>query len=268
MFLWFTNLDYPIQALIATIFTWGITALGASVVFLFKKINKSVLDAMLGFAAGVMIAATFFSLLSPAIEMAESLDMIPWLVVSLAFLGGGLLLFIGDKVFDFLMRKNATKQEEKSKLKRSIMLISSITLHNIPEGMAIGVAFGSVAYGIEGATLMAAVMLAIGIGIQNFPEGSAVALPLRREGMSRSKAFLLGNLSGIVEPISAVIGAILVLKMQILLPILLAFAGGAMIYVVVQELIPESQTNEKKNLMALFTIFGFIVMMIFDVALG
>lgn len=268
MFLWFTNLDYPLQALIATIFTWGITALGASVVFLFKKINKSVLDAMLGFAAGVMIAATFFSLLSPAIEMAESLDMIPWLVVSLAFLGGGLLLFIGDKVFDFLMRKNATKQEEKSKLKRSIMLISSITLHNIPEGMAIGVAFGSVAYGIEGATLMAAVMLAIGIGIQNFPEGSAVALPLRREGMSRSKAFLLGNLSGIVEPISAVIGAILVLKMQILLPILLAFAGGAMIYVVVQELIPESQTNEKKNLMALFTIFGFIVMMIFDVALG
>ncbi len=268
MFLWFTNLDYPLQALIATIFTWGITALGASVVFLFKKINKSVLDAMLGFAAGVMIAATFFSLLSPAIEMAESLGMIPWLVVALAFLGGGLLLFIGDKVFDFLMRKNATKQEEKSKLKRSIMLISSITLHNIPEGMAIGVAFGSVAYGIEGATLMAAVMLAIGIGIQNFPEGSAVALPLRREGMSRSKAFLLGNLSGIVEPISAVIGAILVLKMQILLPILLAFAGGAMIYVVVQELIPESQTNEKKNLMALFTIFGFIVMMIFDVALG
>ena len=268
MFSWFTNLDYPLQALIATIFTWGITALGASVVFLFKKINKSVLDAMLGFAAGVMIAATFFSLLSPAIEMAESLDMIPWLVVSLAFLGGGLLLFIGDKVFDFLMRKNATKQEEKSKLKRSIMLISSITLHNIPEGMAIGVAFGSVAYGIEGATLMAAVMLAIGIGIQNFPEGSAVALPLRREGMSRSKAFLLGNLSGIVEPISAVIGAILVLKMQILLPILLAFAGGAMIYVVVQELIPESHSNKKKNLMALFTLIGFSIMMFLDVTLG
>ena len=268
MFLWFTNLDYPIQALIATIFTWGITALGAAVVFLFKNINKSLLDAMLGFAAGVMIAATFFSLLSPAIEMAESLKMIPWLVVSLAFLGGGLLLFIGDKIFDFLMRKNKAEKEEKSKLKRSIMLISSITLHNIPEGMAIGVAFGSVAYGIEGATVMAAVMLAIGIGIQNFPEGSAVSLPLRREGMSRSKAFLIGNLSGIVEPIAAVIGAILVLKVQVLLPILLAFAGGAMIYVVVQELIPESQTNEKKNLMALFTIFGFIVMMIFDVALG
>ncbi len=134
--------------------------------------------------------------------------------------------------------------------------------------MAIGVAFGSVAYGIEGATVMAAVMLAIGIGIQNFPEGSAVSLPLRREGMSRSKAFLFGNLSGIVEPISAVIGAILVLKIQFLLPILLSFAGGAMVYVVVQELIPESQTNEKKDLMALFTILGFIVMMVFDVALG
>lgn len=148
------------------------------------------------------------------------------------------------------------------------MLIFSITLHNIPEGMAIGVAFGSVFYNLDGATLMSAVMLAIGIGIQNFPEGSAVSLPLRREGMSTTKAFIFGVLSGIVEPISAVIGAILVIKVQILLPILLAFAGGAMIYVVVQELIPESQTNEKKDLMALFTIFGFLLMMIFDVALG
>ena len=148
------------------------------------------------------------------------------------------------------------------------MLIFSITLHNIPEGMAIGVAFGSVAYNLDGATLAAAVMLAIGIGIQNFPEGSAVSLPLRREGMSTAGAFFFGVLSGIVEPISAVIGAILVMKVQILLPILLAFAGGAMIYVVVQELIPESQTNEKKDLMALFTIFGFLIMMIFDVALG
>lgn len=268
MFSWFINLSYPLQALIATLFTWGITALGASVVFLFKTINKSVLDAMLGFAAGVMIAATFFSLISPAIEMAESLGMIPWLVVSLSFLGGGLLLYIGDKIFDILMRKNKKGKEEKQSLKRSIMVILSITLHNIPEGMAIGVAFGSIVYGIPGATLSAAVMLAIGIGIQNFPEGSAVALPLRREGMSRKKAFLFGNLSGIVEPISAVIGAILVLEVQTLLPILLSFAGGAMIYVVVQELIPESQTNEKKDLMALFTILGFIVMMIFDVALG
>ena len=264
MFDWFLSLSYPIQALIATLFTWGITALGAAIVFLFKKVNKNVLDAMLGFAAGVMIAATFWSLLSPAIEMANSLNMIAWLVVAIGFLGGGLLLFIGDKIFDHFVKNKVNS----GSLKRSIMLMSSMTLHNIPEGMAIGVAFGSIAYGIDGATVSAALMLALGIGIQNFPEGSAVALPLYREGMSRKKAFFLGNLSGIVEPISAVIGAILVLKIQFLLPVLLSFAGGAMIYVVIQELIPESQTNEKKDLMALFTIFGFLIMMIFDVALG
>lgn len=264
MFDWFLSLSYPIQALIATLFTWGITALGAAIVFLFKKVNKNVLDAMLGFAAGVMIAATFWSLLSPAIEMANSLNMIAWLVVAIGFLGGGLLLFIGDKIFDHFVKNKVNS----GSLKRSIMLMSSMTLHNIPEGMAIGVAFGSIAYGIDGATVSAALMLALGIGIQNFPEGSAVALPLYREGMSRKKAFFLGNLSGIVEPISAVIGAILVLKVQFLLPVLLSFAGGAMIYVVIQELIPESQTNEKKDLMALFTIFGFLIMMIFDVALG
>ena len=264
MFDWFLSLSYPIQALIATLFTWGITALGAAIVFLFKKVNKNVLDAMLGFAAGVMIAATFWSLLSPAIEMANSLNMIAWLVVAIGFLGGGLLLFIGDKIFDHFAKNKVNS----GSLKRSIMLMSSMTLHNIPEGMAIGVAFGSITYGIDGATVSAALMLALGIGIQNFPEGSAVALPLYREGMSRKKAFFLGNLSGIVEPISAVIGAILVLKVQFLLPVLLSFAGGAMIYVVIQELIPESQTNEKKDLMALFTIFGFLIMMIFDVALG
>lgn len=261
---WFINLAYPIQALIATLFTWGITALGASVVFLFKKVNKTTLDAMLGLSAGVMIAATFWSLLSPAIEMANELKLNSWLIVSLGFLSGGLLLYVGDKIFDKLTKKKSNSHS----IKRSLMLIFSITLHNIPEGMAIGVAFGSVAYNLEGASLMAAVMLAIGIGIQNFPEGSAVSLPLRREGMSPKKAFLWGNLSGIVEPIAAVIGAILVMKVQILLPILLAFAGGAMIYVVVQELIPESQTNKKKDLMALFTILGFMIMMIFDVALG
>lgn len=261
---WFINLAYPLQALIATLFTWGITALGASVVFLFRRVNKTTLDAMLGLSAGVMIAATFWSLLSPAIEMAIELNMIAWLVVALGFLSGGLLLYVGDKIFD----KLTVKKTKSHSIKRSLMLIFSITLHNIPEGMAIGVAFGSVAYNLEGASLMAAVMLAIGIGIQNFPEGSAVSLPLRREGMSPKKAFLWGNLSGIVEPISAVIGAILVMHVKVLLPILLAFAGGAMIYVVVQELIPESQTNKKKDLMALFTILGFMIMMIFDVALG
>lgn len=261
---WYMNLNYPIQALIASLFTWGITSLGAAVVFLFKKVNKNTMDAMLGLSAGVMLAATFWSLLSPAIEMAENLKLISWLIVSLGVLSGGLLLFCGDKIFDKLTKKKTNSHS----IKRSLMLIFSITLHNIPEGMAIGVAFGSVFYNLEGATLAAAVMLAIGIGIQNFPEGSAVSLPLRREGMSPQKAFFFGMLSGIVEPISAVIGAVLVIKVQVLLPILLSFAGGAMIYVVVQELIPESQTNKKKDLMALFTIFGFLLMMIFDVSLG
>lgn len=261
---WYINLAYPVQALIATIFTWAITSLGAAIVFLFKKINKTTMDAMLGLSAGVMLAATFWSLLSPALEMAENLNLTPWIIVSVGVLLGGLLLFTGDKIFDKLTKKKTNSHS----IKRSLMLIFSITLHNIPEGMAIGVAFGSIAYNLNGATLTSAVMLAIGIGIQNFPEGSAVSLPLRREGMSRTKSFFFGALSGFVEPISAVIGAILVLKVQILLPILLSFAGGAMIYVVVQELIPESQTNKKKDLMALFTILGFLIMMIFDVALG
>lgn len=261
---WYINLTYPLQALVASMFTWAITSMGSAVVFLFKKVNKNTMDAMLGLSAGVMLAATFWSLLSPAIEMANNLNLISWLIVSIGVLLGGLLLFSGDKIFDRLTENN----KNASSMKRSLMLIFSITLHNIPEGMAIGVAFGSVFYDLDGATLMSAVMLAIGIGIQNFPEGSAVSLPLRREGMSTTKSFMFGSLSGIVEPISAVIGAILVIKVQILLPILLSFAGGAMIYVVVQELIPESQTNEKKDLMALFTIFGFLLMMIFDVALG
>lgn len=261
---WYINLAYPVQALIATIFTWAITTSGAAIVFLFKKINKTTMDAMLGLSAGVMLAATFWSLLSPALEMAENLNLTSWIIVSVGVLLGGLLLFTGDKIFDKLTKKKTNSHS----IKRSLMLIFSITLHNIPEGMAIGVAFGSIAYNLNGATLTSAVMLAIGIGIQNFPEGSAVSLPLRREGMSRTKSFIFGVLSGIVEPISAIIGAILVLKVQILLPILLSFAGGAMIYVVVQELIPESQTNKKKDLMALFTILGFLIMMIFDVALG
>lgn len=261
---WYINLAYPVQALIATIFTWAITSSGAAIVFLFKKINKTTMDAMLGLSAGVMLAATFWSLLSPALEMAENLNLTSWIIVSVGVLLGGLLLFTGDKIFDKLTKKKTNSHS----IKRSLMLIFSITLHNIPEGMAIGVAFGSIAYNLNGATLTSAVMLAIGIGIQNFPEGSAVSLPLRREGMSRTKSFIFGVLSGIVEPISAIIGAILVLKVQILLPILLSFAGGAMIYVVVQELIPESQTNKKKDLMALFTILGFLIMMIFDVALG
>ncbi len=262
----FLNLHPIIQAGIATLFTWSITAIGAALVYFFKKINKNIMDGMLGFAGGVMIAASFFSLIAPAITMAQNLNLTAWLVVFIGFFLGGLLLFVGDKIYDVFEIHH--KKERKSSFKRCFMLISSITLHNIPEGMAVGVAFGSVVYGLDGATLAAAWTLALGIGLQNFPEGTAVSMPLRREGMSRNKAFFLGQLSGIVEPISGIIGAILVIKIRILLPYLLAFAAGAMIYVVVEELIPESQTNKKKDVMALFTLIGFSVMMILDVALG
>ena len=259
MFNWFSNLNYIYQALIATLFTYGVTILGASIVFFFKKISKNVMDAMLGFAAGVMTAASYFSLLAPAIDHAISLNLNPWLLAFLGFFSGGLLLFIADKIFNKLLSK---------KNKRILMLVSSITIHNIPEGLAVGIAFGSIYYGLEGATTLSAIMLAIGIGLQNFPEGSAVSIPLLREGLSRKKAFFFGQLSAIVEPIFGVLGAFLVLKMQFLLPFFLSFAAGAMIYVVVSELVPESQTNEKKELMAIFTIIGFSIMMILDVALG
>ncbi len=266
MFSFLEGLSHTTQALIATLFTWGITALGAALVFCFKKVNKTVMDAMLGFAAGVMIAASFWSLLSPAIEMANNLKMIAWIIVFLGFFSGGLLLFLGDRLFDYLDKRK--KKENTSSLKRSIMLIFSITLHNIPEGLAVGVAFGSIAYGLEGATFASACILALGIGLQNFPEGTAVSVPLRREGFSRTKSFFVGQLSGVVEPIAGILGALLVLKARTMLPFLLSFAAGAMIYVVVEELIPESQSNKKKDVMALFTIIGFSVMMILDVALG
>lgn len=261
---YFLNLNHIVQALIATTFTFLITVLGAAIVFFFKKVNKTFMDGMLGFAAGVMIAASFWSLLSPSIEMANSLNLNSWLIATLGFLSGGILLFISDKIFDIL---DKNKNNNSSK-KRVMMLISSITMHNIPEGLAVGIAFGSISYGLEGATIISACLLALGIGLQNFPEGSAVSIPLLREGYSRKKAFLYGSLSAIVEPISGVIGALLVLKIRLLLPFLLAFAAGAMIYVVVEELIPESQTNEKKDYMALFTLIGFSIMMILDVALG
>lgn len=266
------NINPIIGALIATIFTWMVTALGSSIVFFFKKINKNIMDAMLGFAGGVMIAASFWSLLSPGIEMAKNLNMIPWLITFIGFFSGGLLLYIGDKIFNYFDKK-ISKNTKKNNIqipsfKRCLMLIFSITLHNIPEGLAVGVAFGSIVYGLEGASISSAVLLALGIGLQNFPEGTAVSVPLRREGMNRKKAFLYGQLSGIVEPISGVIGALLVLKVRLLLPFLLSFAAGAMIYVVIEELIPESQTNKRKDLMALFTLIGFSVMMILDVALS
>lgn len=265
MFEAFKSLSFVWQALIASLFTWAVTALGASIVFFFKKVNKTLMDAMLGFSAGVMIAASFFSLITPALEMAKNLNINIPVVISLGFILGGTLLFIGDKIYDLI---DKGKDNNKNSRKRCFMLISSITIHNIPEGLAIGVAFGSLAYNVTGSSILSALTLALGIGLQNFPEGSAVSLPLRREGYSRKKAFFYGQLSGIVEPISAVIGTILVLKIKTILPFLLAFAAGSMIYVVVEELIPESQTNQKKDLMAFFTLFGFVLMMILDVTLG
>lgn len=258
----FAELPAYVQALIATLYTWGVTALGASLVFFMKKPNKNFLDACLGVAAGVMIAASFFSLLSPAVEIADSLGKITWLNVAVGFMLGGVFLFIGDKIF-----AKKTKNIN-SKTKRIKLLIFSITLHNIPEGLAVGVAFGSVAYGLEGASLLSAILLAIGIGIQNFPEGSAISIPLYREGYSKKKSFFIGQLSAIVEVFAGVIGAILVITINNLLPLLLSFAAGAMIYVVIEELIPESQTNENKEMISIWSLIGFAIMMILDVALG
>lgn len=261
MFNFFYGLHPAIQAFIASLFTFMITAFGAASVFLFKKYNKTLLDTFLSFSAGVMIAASFFSLINPAMEMANNLDLVPINVLVIGILGGTLLLFLGDKIFSSKMK--ITKEK-----KRTSLLVFSIVLHNIPEGMAIGVAFGSVIYGLDGATIGAAITLAIGIGIQNFPEGSAISLPLLGSGMSKRKSFIIGALSAIVEPISAVVGALLVLKVNIILPYLLAFAAGAMLYVVVEEIIPESQNTEKKDLMAFITILGFSLMMILDIVLG
>lgn len=262
----FINQNSIIQTTIATFFTWGVTCLGAAFVFFFKKTNKNIMDAMLGFAGGVMISASFWSLLNPAIDYSLKLKQIPWLIVTIGFLCGGIFLFIGDKIFDYFSLKKLNKNN--NSLKRCLMLISSITLHNIPEGLVIGFAFSSVVYNLDGANILSAIILTLGIGIQNFPEGTAVSLPLRREGFSRKKAFFLGQLSGIVEPIFGIIGCILALKIRNILPFFLSFAAGAMIYVVVVEIIPESQTNKKKNLMALFTLIGFAIMMILDVAIS
>lgn len=257
----FYELNPIIQSLIACTFTFLITSFGAASVFLFKRFNKTLLDSFLSISAGVMIAASFFSLINPAIDMSESLGLIPVVVLTIGIIGGTLLLFIGDKLFERKINVSSDK-------KRISMLILSITLHNIPEGMAIGVAFGSVIYGLNGATVASAIALAIGIGIQNFPEGSAISLPLLGSGMPKWKAFIIGSLSAIVEPIAGIIGAALVLKVNSILPYLLAFAAGAMLYVVVEEIIPESQNTKNKDLMAFITIIGFSIMMILDIALG
>lgn len=269
---WLLTLSAWQQALVGTLFTYGMTALGAALVFFFKDIKKDILNLMLGFASGVMIAASFWSLLDPAIEQAEANGDIPWLVAGLGFALGGLFLYGADRVIPH-MHFGPEKETEglPSHLKRTILLVFSITLHNIPEGLAVGVAFGAANQMVDPTVgVLAAISVAIGIGIQNFPEGAAVSIPLRQEGMSRWKAFVYGQASGIVEPIAGVFGAILVTKLTAILPYALAFAAGAMIYVVVEELIPEAQQNSSsKNHHAVFGVMvGFIIMMVLDVALG
>ncbi|MFC2064638.1 ZIP family metal transporter [Chloroflexota bacterium] len=267
---WIASLNPIVQALLATLFTWGVTALGASMVFFFKEINRKVLDSMLGFAAGVMIAASFWSLLAPAIEMAEESNVPGWIPAVVGFLLGGLFLWIVDKILPHLHLGLKIDQAEgiKTTWQRSVLLVLAITLHNIPEGLAVGVAFGAVAAGIPSAAIAGAVALAIGIGLQNFPEGAAVSIPLRREGLSRFKSFLYGQASGVVEPIAGVLGAVAVIAMRPILPYALSFAAGAMIYVVVEELIPESQSGDDTHFSTLGAMLGFAVMMMLDVALG
>lgn len=263
--------DPVTQALIATLFTWGVTAAGAALVFLTKEINPKVMDSMLGFAAGVMIAASFWSLLAPGILMAEEMGQIPWITAAVGFICGGILMRGIDLVLPHLHPKETIEQAEgiETSWKRSTLLVSAITLHNIPEGLAVGVAFGAVASDLSTATIGGAVALAIGIGLQNFPEGTAVSMPLRREGLSRSKSFLIGQASGMVEPIAGVAGVLFVLHLQEILPYALCFAAGAMIFVVVEELIPESQKNKRHiDLVTMATMIGFTVMMMLDVALG
>jgi len=270
MIAWFAGLDRVVQALLATLFTWGVTAMGAAMVFFFKSIDRRVLDGMLGFAGGVMMAASFWSLLAPAIELSAAMGLPPWLPPLVGFLAGGLFLKIVDKFLPHLHIGQDRDQAEgpKTSWQRSILLVFAITLHNIPEGLAVGVGFGAVGAGIAQASLSGAMALALGIGLQNFPEGAAVSIPLRREGMSRFKSFWYGQLSGIVEPIAAVLGALLVSRMQPILPYALSFAAGAMIYVVVEEVIPESQGSGNSDISTVGAIAGFALMMFLDVALG
>ncbi len=267
---WFIAQDPVFQAFLAGVFTWSITAVGSLVVFGLLKVNRLFLDAMLGFSGGVMLAASYWSLLAPAIEIAERSGTPGWLPPLVGFLAGGAALWVLDKSLPHLHLFLPISQAEgpRTSWERSILLVTAITLHNIPEGLAIGVAFGGVATGMEGTSLGAALALAIGIGIQNFPEGVAVALPLRAEGLSRMRSFWLGHLSAAVEPPAAVLGAVAVMYAAPLLPYALSFAAGAMVYVVVEELIPESQQGRHTDVATISLMLGFVVMMTLDVALG
>ena len=267
---WLLKYNPILLALFATLFTWAVTALGASLVFFFKTLNQRVLNSMLGFAAGVMIAASFWSLLMPAIEISEANGDIVWLPALVGFLSGGAFLLLIDKLLPHLHSGLTINKAEgiKTSWQRSVLLVLAITLHNIPEGLAVGVAFGALANSPDAGTLAGAIVLAMGIGLQNFPEGAAVSIPLRREGFSRTKAFNIGQLSGIVEPIAGITGAFMVLTITPLLPYALAFAAGAMIFVVIEELIPESQTGHETDFSTIGAMIGFATMMFLDVALG
>ena len=265
----FAQFNPIIQALLGTAFTYAMTALGAAGVFLSKELNRKWLDAMMGFAAGVMIAASYFSLLAPAINMSGSLGVPVWMPAVVGFLAGGGFLLSVDKILPHLHPGEIQPEGVKSSWQRSVLLVVAITLHNIPEGLAVGVAFGAAGAGIDGSTLSSAIALALGIGIQNFPEGMAVSMPLRGENISRKKAFMLGQLSGLVEPIAAVIGAWAVLAIRGLLPYALAFAAGAMIYVVAEELIPEAKRSagDHSDVPTISVMIGFSVMILLYVAL-
>jgi ZIP family zinc transporter len=265
---YFESINPVLAALYATLFTWFLTALGASFVFFFKNMNRVVLDGMLGFTGGVMIAASFWSLLSPAIEMSKGEGFVKVIPAAVGFGLGALFIFGLDKLLPHLHINFKETEGVKSPWQRTTLLVLAITLHNIPEGLAVGVLFGGVAAGIPEASIAGAVTLAIGIGIQNFPEGIAVSMPLRRMGMSRWKSFMYGQSSALVEPIAGVLGAVAVLFFIPILPYALAFAAGAMIFVVVEEVIPETQQDKNTDIAALGLIAGFIVMMTLDVALG
>jgi len=261
------NLNPVLLAFLSTLYTWFMTALGAGVVLFFRSPSRKTLDLMLGFAGGVMVAASFWSLLAPSIDMSEMMGITPWIPPAIGFLLGGITLKFFDAVLPHLHPMEDTPEGPKTSWRRTTLLILAITLHNIPEGLAVGVGFGATASGLAGASLAGAIALAIGIGIQNFPEGMAVAMPLRREGLSVWKSFWWGQLSGIVEIIAGVLGAYWVLAMRSILPYALAFAAGAMIYVVIEELIPEAQ-REGSDIPTVGFMIGFVIMMILDVALG
>ncbi len=259
-----------IFGLLAGLFTWGMTAAGAALVYLFKGFNQKILDAMLGFAAGVMIAASFFSLIIPALDYASDFNpnVAPIIPVSLGFISGGLFLLLLDKVIPHLHLYEEEAEGPESNIRRSLLLVLAITLHNVPEGLAVGVAFGAAASTGNPELILSAFALALGIGIQNFPEGAAVSMPLYREGYSKNRSFFYGQLSAIVEPIGIILGIFLIQYVQVILPFALAFAAGAMIFVVIEELVPESQKNKNSDLATFFTIIGLAVMMILDVVLG